>query len=1061
MGALSSPRNPEIDDERSHDDDQTVEEIVYVDDEDGSYFEEVIDEEDGSYIEEIIEEVTVTEVDLDDEKSDEIQHEDDDTNFTGIDREGGKNVADETKEGDGEGDGDGSSSAPGYDDDSSAAALSADTDTPAFDEELGRSFREDAGVDLLTKRREKIQQEMQKAAMSEGARKAMEEELAREKMRARQVSQETPRENEQEHLDEDGCSTNTNDNIESTRRKQREALLRQKQQDEAARRRLEEEIRKVDIALARKRETAAQTRIQGEAQVENRRKALAELRRQSAREELARSNEALKAEREARGLSNISTKVPISMEANASHSIEEKDPSEINTQGQGVAHSIESPNGTTLLSPLLTDLETANSGNIKASINATTKETPLVANTRKRGTHVESEVQSQSRVALEGQAPAVDASGNVDANKEGVMYYGEGSSSARDYSRDVNANESLLDDGDSVGQTGENPGEATDIYSTEDREIEKERNDKRHQSVEEKCSLESHRGVEEQNRDAEHQDSCVVREGNSVEENQDNGNDELEMEKPNCVVEQELPTKEQTEEGNDAATKQTMLHLEDEANSPSKRALEERVKRDIEMKLAEEARLAEENAAEEPMIKANGEEIAEKQTVSEAITDEEKHKAEREAVEQADLKKEEDRQKASETARLAEEQAAAEAKAMEENRIAEKKAADEAKMKAEEEARQKAAETARLAEEQAAAEAKAMEEKRISEQKAADEARLKAEEERNRRVAEEQKIAEEKRRQEVEEARRKAAEEVKVTEENRLKEVEEARRKAAEEAKVAEQKRLKEADEARWKVAEEGKVAEQKKLKEAEETRRKAAEEANVAEKKNRDEENSRKAEEETRISEEEQRLPQHSKIENDTRLKKQEQEQVASDSNFPKSPVLAARKKFENPKMALPAAFDPKSPIGQARRKFETSLQPVTTSPLPIKGGVPRKKKLGDDQASDVRAAFKVKIKKEPTNSSVPAAFRTTKVSTSNTKAPVSSPAVPKTTPPSTTKDDGKFYSIDDLRARKIEGLDYTSREQYLSPNDFQQYFQMTKEEFSKLPKWKRDKAKRSLKLF
>ena len=1032
VGALSSPSNPEVDGEGSHDDDQTVEEIVYVDDEDGSYFEEVIDEEDGSYIEEIIEEVTVTEVDLDDEKSDEIQHEDDDTNFTGIDREGGKNVADETKEGDGEGDGDGSSSAPGYDDDSSAAALSADTDTPAFDEELGRSFREDAGVDLLTKRREKIQQEMQKAAMSEGARKAMEEELAREKMRARQVSQETPRENEQEHLDEDGCSTNTNDNIESTRRKQREALLRQKQQDEAARRRLEEEIRKVDIALARKRETAAQTRIQGEAQVENRRKALAELRRQSAREELARSNEALKAEREARGLSNISTKVPISMEANASHSIEEKDPSEINTQGQGVAHSIESPNGTTLLSPLLTDLETANSGNIKASINATTKETPLVANTRKRGTHVESEVQSQSRVALEGQAPAVDASGNVDANKEGVMYYGEGSSSARDYSRDVNANESLLDDGDSVGQTGENPGEATDIYSTEDREIEKERNDKRHQSVEEKCSLESHRGVEEQNRDAEHQDSCVVREGNSVEENQDNGNDELEMEKPNCVVEQELPTKEQTEEGNDAATKQTMLHLEDEANSPSKRALEERVKRDIEMKLAEEARLAEENAAEEPMIKANGEEIAEKQTVSEAITDEEKHKAEREAVEQADLKKEEDRQKASETARLAEEQAAAEAKAMEEKRIAEKKAADGARMKAEEEAAEsarlaeeqaateakeeegirKATETSRLAEEQAAAEAKAIEEKRIEEQKAADEARLKAEEERKRIVAEEQKIAEEKRLKEVEEAKRKAFEEAKVVEEKRLKELEEARQKAAEETKAAEKKK--------------------------------------------RDEENSRKAEEERRVSDEEQRLPQHSKIKNDTRLKEHEPGQVAADSKFPKSPVLAARKKFDNPKMVLPAAFDPRSPIGQARRKFENSLQSVATSPLPAKGGVQRKK-LGDDQPSDVPAAFKVKIKNEPANSSVPAAFRTKKASTSATKVPVSSPAIP--TP--STMDNGKFYSIDDLRERKIEGLDYTCREQYLSPSDFQQYFKMTKEEFSKLPKWKRDKAKRSLKLF
>jgi hypothetical protein len=61
----------------------------------------------------------------------------------------------------------------------------------------------------------------------------------------------------------------------------------------------------------------------------------------------------------------------------------------------------------------------------------------------------------------------------------------------------------------------------------------------------------------------------------------------------------------------------------------------------------------------------------------------------------------------------------------------------------------------------------------------------------------------------------------------------------------------------------------------------------------------------------------------------------------------------------------------------------------------------------------------------------------------------------------DGKFYPLADLQAKRVEGIDNTGREQYLSPEDFLATFSMTKEEFAKLPKWKRDKAKTSVKLF
>lgn len=61
----------------------------------------------------------------------------------------------------------------------------------------------------------------------------------------------------------------------------------------------------------------------------------------------------------------------------------------------------------------------------------------------------------------------------------------------------------------------------------------------------------------------------------------------------------------------------------------------------------------------------------------------------------------------------------------------------------------------------------------------------------------------------------------------------------------------------------------------------------------------------------------------------------------------------------------------------------------------------------------------------------------------------------------DGKYYSLTDIRQRKVEGIDKNHREQYLSPEDFEATFKMSKEAFSKQPKWKRDKMKQELNLF
>lgn len=61
----------------------------------------------------------------------------------------------------------------------------------------------------------------------------------------------------------------------------------------------------------------------------------------------------------------------------------------------------------------------------------------------------------------------------------------------------------------------------------------------------------------------------------------------------------------------------------------------------------------------------------------------------------------------------------------------------------------------------------------------------------------------------------------------------------------------------------------------------------------------------------------------------------------------------------------------------------------------------------------------------------------------------------------DGQFYSLVDIRQGHVGGIDKSRREQYLSPEDFEDAFGMKKEEFQVLPKWKRDKLKRELHLF
>lgn len=58
-------------------------------------------------------------------------------------------------------------------------------------------------------------------------------------------------------------------------------------------------------------------------------------------------------------------------------------------------------------------------------------------------------------------------------------------------------------------------------------------------------------------------------------------------------------------------------------------------------------------------------------------------------------------------------------------------------------------------------------------------------------------------------------------------------------------------------------------------------------------------------------------------------------------------------------------------------------------------------------------------------------------------------------------FYSLADLQNNVHPDVDVLRKEAYLAPEEFETQFQMTKEEFDKQPKWKREKAKKAAGIF
>lgn len=64
-----------------------------------------------------------------------------------------------------------------------------------------------------------------------------------------------------------------------------------------------------------------------------------------------------------------------------------------------------------------------------------------------------------------------------------------------------------------------------------------------------------------------------------------------------------------------------------------------------------------------------------------------------------------------------------------------------------------------------------------------------------------------------------------------------------------------------------------------------------------------------------------------------------------------------------------------------------------------------------------------------------------------------------------GTYYSLEAIQQRSIQNydsvIDKNNREQYLSPEEFKKVFGMSKDDFAKLPKWKRVNKKREHRLY
>jgi hypothetical protein len=188
----------------------------------------------------------------------------------------------------------------------------------------------------------------------------------------------------------------------------------------------------------------------------------------------------------------------------------------------------------------------------------------------------------------------------------------------------------------------------------------------------------------------------------------------------------------------------------------------------------------------------------------------------------------------------------------------------------------------------------------------------------------------------------------------------------------------------------------------------------------------------------------------------KSNEPQNGTSTPAPIDPLLAKKGDDEQ---ALSKKSQPPSPLPERRTSRKSEPQNGASTQVPVDTllalkGVDKQalsEKSPPPPPQERLTPSMVVKKADP--ASLPSIFRTP---TAARKTPER-----ETAPVTQINVDGKYYPLADLQQKKVDGINNAHREQYLSPADFAEYFKMTKEEFARCPKWKRDKTKRSLSLF
>jgi len=307
------------------------------------------------------------------------------------------------------------------------------------------------------------------------------------------------------------------------------------------------------------------------------------------------------------------------------------------------------------------------------------------------------------------------------------------------------------------------------------------------------------------------------------------------------------------------------------------------------------------------------------------------------------------------------------------------------------------------------------------------------------KITEDVKAAETSRISEEEKAAAEAADKERLA-----KEVEE---KATEEARLAEEKATEEKRLVEEKAAEEKRLAEEKAAEEKRLVEEKAAEEKRLAEEKATEEKRlvEKKAAEEKRLTKE--KAAEERRKEDEKRLEEARKKAEAEEEEEKKQLEVEAAKLTQ---------MKDKSPQQKVQIEFnddvKSSLEGNANGKPPLS---PEEKKSRGLRSLKERSSSYL-IRTKPLHEQKNKGYVSPMYSCDDDLS-VSLPREEMLTLSSKITD---FYPLTELKEAK-EGVNFKHREMYLSNEDFETSFEMDKEEFYELPKWKRENSKRKLGLF